>query len=76
MNLQKIAGPDPWSILAGPTSYGLIECEITRYSHLVDGPGISCECILYIGLIECIVKTGQHSWSSNKRQAASLTVTA
>ena len=32
--------PDPWSILASPTSYGLIECEITRYSHLVDGPGI------------------------------------
>ena len=32
---------DPWSILAGPTSYGLIECEITRYSCLVDGPGIS-----------------------------------
>ena len=41
MNLQKIADPDPWSILAGPTSYGLIKCEITRYSHLVDGPGIS-----------------------------------
>ena len=34
---------DPWSILAGPTSYGLIECEITRYSCLVDGPGISYE---------------------------------
>ena len=32
---------DPWSILAGPTSYGLIECEITRYSCLVDGPGIN-----------------------------------
>ena len=32
---------DPWSILAGPTSYGLIECEITRYSYLVNGPGIS-----------------------------------
>ena len=28
------------------------------------GPGIRCGCILYIGLIGCIVKTGQHSWSS------------
>ena len=34
-------------------------------------PGISCECILYIGLIGCIVKTGQHSWSTS-RQAYKL----
>ena len=41
--LPQLLGPDPWSILAGPTSYGLIECEITRYLHLVNGPWISVE---------------------------------
>jgi hypothetical protein len=50
MNLRRTAGPDPWSI-------GKPERK------LCDGPGISCECILYIGLIGCIVKTGQHNWS-------------
>jgi len=33
------------------------------YWPALKGPGISCGCILYIGLIGCIVKTGQHTWS-------------